>query len=66
MNIRHIGNYMVVNGYGFKQIYSKTRMLQISNNKTYYVDLQKGKVLKTGQRILWWGNEHSRKNKLLR
>jgi hypothetical protein len=57
---------MIATGNGFKQIYSKTRMLQISDNKTFYVDLQKGKVLKTGQRILWWGNEHSRENKLLR
>jgi hypothetical protein len=54
MNIRRIGNYRIITGNDFKQIYSKTRMLQISNDKTYYVDIEKGKILKMGIRVLKW------------
>jgi hypothetical protein len=54
MNIQRIGNYTIIKGDKFKQIYSKTRMLQISNNKLYYVDLAKSKLIKLGERILKW------------
>lgn len=54
MNIQRIGNYTIIKGDSFKQIYSKTRMLQISNNKLYYVDLAKSKLIKLGERILKW------------
>jgi hypothetical protein len=54
MNIQRIGNYTIIKGDKFKQIYSKTRMLQISNNKLYYMDLTKNKLIKLGERILKW------------
>ena len=54
MNIKTIGNYTIIKNDYHKQIYSNSRMLQISKNKVYYVDLLNNKLLKTGERILKW------------
>lgn len=54
MRVRTIGNYTIIKTPTHKQIYSKSRMLQISKNKVYYVDLANNKLLKTGEMILKW------------
>ena len=54
MQIRTIGNYTIIKTTKHKQIYSQNRMLQISKNKVYYVDLVNNKLLKTGERVLKW------------
>jgi hypothetical protein len=54
MRVRTIGNYTIIKATSHKQIYSKSRMLQISKNKVYYVDLVNNKLLKTGERVLKW------------
>lgn len=54
MHIRTIGNYTIIKTTKHKQIYSQNRMLQISKNKVYYVDLVNNKLLKTGERVLKW------------
>lgn len=54
MRVRTIGNYTIIKATNHKQIYSQNRMLQISKNKVYYVDLLNNKLLKTGERIMKW------------
>lgn len=54
MNIMKIGNYTIIKGQNFKQVYSPTRMLQLNKNKVFYVDLCKNKILKIGKIFTEW------------
>lgn len=54
MKVKTIGNYTIIKATNHKQIYSQNRMLQISKNKVFYVDLVNNKLLRTGERFLKW------------
>jgi hypothetical protein len=51
MKIQTIGNYTIFKHKLCKQIYSPRRMLQIHNNKVYYVDLINSKLIKVYERV---------------
>lgn len=51
MKIQTIGNYTILKHKLYKQVYSPRRMLQVQNNKVYYVDLLNNKLIKVCERI---------------
>lgn len=55
MKISKIGRYTIMQGKDFKQIYSpNNRMLQIMNNKVYYIDTHLMKTIKAAMKFLKW------------
>lgn len=54
MKIQTIGNYTILKHKLYKQVYSSRRMLQISENKVFYIDLINSKLIKVYERVKKW------------
>lgn len=52
MQISKIGNFRIIKGKDFKQIYSQHKMLQINPTQAFYIDLDLMKVIKRFKRVL--------------
>lgn len=54
MKIQTIGNYTILKHKLYKQVYSPRRMLQVQNNKVYYIDLINSELIKVYERVKKW------------